>query len=147
MQGSSSAALILSAELGGGLPLWTFNGVHVSEGALASPQPLLAGGYTLISSLLKQNLRRATFSPPLYLQARDAFPPEPLERGPAGQPLERGPAGHPLACLLTRGERVRQRPPAGAVAAAQAARGAAPCLADAAAAALVGLVGVSIHHG
>jgi hypothetical protein len=69
LEGTGSAALILSAELGGGLPLWTFDSVHASESALASPQPLLAGGYTLIANLLKQNLRRALFNPPLYMQA------------------------------------------------------------------------------
>lgn len=69
LEGVASAPLLLSADLGGGLPMWTFSSVHVQETALPSPQPLLAGGYTLISSLLVQNLRRATFHPPLYMQA------------------------------------------------------------------------------
>ena len=70
LEGSSSAPLVLSAELGGHLPLWSYSGPSSAvETALASPQPLLAGGYTLLSSLLTQNLRRATFHPPLYLQA------------------------------------------------------------------------------
>ena len=69
LEGAHSAPLLLSADLGGNLPLWTFDSVHCVEHALPSPQPLLAGGYTLIAALLVQNLRRATFHPPLYLQA------------------------------------------------------------------------------
>jgi len=69
LEGSASAPLLLSADLGGALPMWTFSALHIQENALPSPQPLLAGGYTLIAALLVQNLRRATFHPPLYLHA------------------------------------------------------------------------------
>ena len=69
LEGSASAPLLLSADLGGGLPMWSYSSVHITESALASPQPLLAAGYTLLTDLITQNLRRATFHPPLYLQA------------------------------------------------------------------------------
>jgi len=49
--------------------MWSFSSVHITESRLPSPQPLLAGAYVLLANLLTQNLRRASFHPPLYLQA------------------------------------------------------------------------------
>ena len=69
LEGSRSAPLILSVDLGGRLALWSYSKGSAVETALPSPQPLLAGGYTLLANLLTQNLRRATFHSPLYLQA------------------------------------------------------------------------------
>lgn len=69
LEGGASAPLLLSVDLGGHLPLWRFSSMHVQETTLPSPQPLLAGGYTLLADLLTQNLRKATFDTALYLQA------------------------------------------------------------------------------
>ena len=71
LDGHASAPLLLSVDLGGGLPLWTYSSgaAALSEYKLASPQPLLAGAHALLGHLLQQNLRRASFHPPLYLQA------------------------------------------------------------------------------
>mgnify|MGYP002636675788 CR=1 FL=1 len=87
LDGQHSAPLLLSVDLGGGLPLWSYSSVHLHEGALASPQPLLAGAYTLLSHLLVQNLRRATFHPPLYLQALTLLHRLLIAQSRAGQTL------------------------------------------------------------
>ena len=69
LDGAKSAPLLLSVDLGGGLPLWAFSSSHITDRQLPSPQPLLGGAYTLLAMLLTQNLRRASFHPPLYVQA------------------------------------------------------------------------------
>ena len=51
--------------------------MHITESRLPSPQPLLAGAYVLLANLLTQNLRRASFHPPLYLQVSPQHPSAP----------------------------------------------------------------------
>ena len=87
LDGHASSPLLLSVDLGGHLPLWTFSSARLTEYKLASPQPLLAGAYAMLSHLLTQNLRRATFHPPLYLQALTLLQRLMIAQQRAGQSL------------------------------------------------------------
>ena len=52
------------------MPLWKLVAARPTEYALPAPQPLLAAGYALLCDVLTHNLRRASFQPELYVQAR-----------------------------------------------------------------------------